>query len=149
LVVFYVFLGVVAASREHTLDAGSYVVAFLLHWGALGVVVAMALLGSIVLPTPAANGTICFIVAAAVMVLGRHLNSIALQTGGVIGDIVYGVYYIMPRLDWAFSVREFLVFHNPMPGAAVWSQALLFYGGYAAILVLVAWLLFRRRALNT
>jgi Cu-processing system permease protein len=149
LLVFYVFLGVVAASREHTLEAGSYLVAFLLHWGALGVVVAMALLGSIVLPTPAANGTICFIVAAAIMMLGRHLNSIALQTGGLIGDIIYGVYYILPRLDWAFNVREFLVFHNPMPGAAIWSQALLFYGGYAALLMLVSWFLFRRRALNT
>lgn len=149
LLVFYVFLAVVAASREHALDPGSYAVAFLLHWGALGVVVAMALLGSIVLPTPAANGTICFLLCAAVMVLGRHLNSIALRTGGVVGDVIYAFYYIMPRLDWAFSVREFLVFNNPMPGAAIWSQALLFYGGYAAVLILAAWLLFRHRALNT
>ena len=148
LLVFYLFLGVVAASREHSLDAGAYMIAILLHWGALGVVIAMALLGSIVFATPSSNGTICFICAAAILLLGRHLNTIALQTGGWLGDFIYGIYYMLPRLDWAFSLREFLVFHNPMPPFAVWSQALLFYVSYTGLLILVSWLLFRRRALN-
>jgi ABC-type transport system involved in multi-copper enzyme maturation permease subunit len=149
LFVFYLFLGIVAASREHSLDVGSYLVAFLLHWGALAVVVAMALLGSIVFAAPSSNGTICFIVAAAILVLARHLNTVALNTGGVVGKLTYGIYYLLPRLDWAFSVREFLIFRDPMPSAGVWMQALLFYGGYTALLMLAAWMLFRRRALTT
>lgn len=149
LFVFYLFLGIIAASREHTLDVGSYLVAMLLHWGALAVVVGMALLGSIVFAAPSSNGTICFVVALGILLLERHLNTVALQTGGVLGNIIYGIYFITPRLDWAFEVREFLIFQNPMPGIAVWTQALLFYGAYAAMLLLAAWLLFRRRALNT
>jgi Cu-processing system permease protein len=149
LFVFYLFLGLVAVSREHTLEVSSYAIAFLLHWGALAVVVAMALLGSIVFAAPSSNGTICFIVAAAILVLARHLNTVALQTGGFLGQVTYGIYYLLPRLDWAFSVRQFLADHDPMPGASVWMQALLFYGGYSALLILAAWLLFRRRALTT
>lgn len=149
LFVFYLFLGIVAASREHTLDIGSYLVAMLLHWGALAVVVGMALLGSIVFAAPSSNGTICFIVAVGILFLERHLNTVALQAGGILGNVIYGVYFITPRLDWAFEVREFLIFHNPMPGFAVWTLALLFYSAYTALLLLAAWLLFRRRALNT
>jgi Cu-processing system permease protein len=149
LLVFYLFLGIVVASREQSLDVGAYSVAFLLHWGALAVVVAMALLGSIVFAAPSSNGTICFIVTAAILVLARHLNSVAMQLDGVTGKITYAIYYMLPRLDWAFSVRQFLIFHDPMPGFAVWMQALVFYGGYTALLILAAWLLFRRRALTT
>lgn len=149
LFIFYLFLAVVAASREHSLDVGSYLIAMLLHWGALAVVVGMALLGSIVFAAPSSNGTICFIVAFAILWLERHLNTVALQTGGVLGTITYIIYFITPRLDWAFDAREFLIFHDPMPGFAVLLQALLFYGAYAAMLLLAAWILFRRRALNT
>ena len=136
LFVFYLFLGIVAASREHTLDVGSYLVA-------------MALLGSIVFAAPSSNGTICFIVTLGILFLERHLNTVALQTGGMLGNVVYGAYFMMPRLDWAFDVREFLIFHDPMPGVAATSGALIFYVGYAALLILGSWLLFRRKALNT
>ena len=149
LFVFYLFLGIVAASREHTLDVGAYAVAYLLHWGALAVVVAMALLGSVVFAAPSSNGTICFIVSVAILVLARHLNTVALHLDGVLGKITYAIYFLLPRLDWAFSVRQFLIFRDPMPGFAVWAQALLFYGGYTALLILAAWMLFRRRALTT
>jgi hypothetical protein len=74
---------------------------------------------------------------------------VALRLEGVTGKITYAIYYLLPRLDWAFSVRQFLIFHDPMPGFAVWVQAMLFYGGYSALLILAAWLLFRRRALTT
>lgn len=148
LFVFYLFLGLVIASREHTLDVGAYLTAMLLHWGALAVVVGMALLGSIVFAAPSSNGTICFIVAFGILLLGQHLNTVALHVGGTVGNIIYGVYFITPRLDWAFSVREFLVHRDPMPGWPIVGSAMLFYGAYAAMLLLGAWLLFRRRALN-
>jgi ABC-type transport system involved in multi-copper enzyme maturation permease subunit len=149
LFVFYLFVAIVAASREHTLPVGSYAVAFVLHWGALAVVVAMALLGSIIFAAPSSNGTICLILALAVLVLERHLNTVAVHSGGILGNIIYTVYFITPRLDWAFEVREFLIFDNPMPSLAVTSGALAFYAAYAALLILGSWLLFRRKPLNT
>jgi Cu-processing system permease protein len=148
LLVFYVFLGIVAASREHTWPFASYGTAMLLHWGALGVVVALALLGSIVFSAPSSNVTICFIVALGIVWLEPHLNTVALRAGGAVGSALYALYFLLPRLDWAFSVRELLVFDNPMPGPLICGGALLFYAGYAALLLLSSWLMFRRRALN-
>lgn len=149
LLLFYLFLGLVAASREHSLDVSSYIIAMLLHWAALAVVVGMALLGSIVFAAPSSNGTICFIVTFAILWLERHLNTVALHTGGILGNITYAIYFITPRLDWAFDAREFLIFHDRMPGFGLCTEAMLFYTAYTAMLLLAAWLLFRRRALNT
>jgi Cu-processing system permease protein len=149
LFVFYLFVGLVTLSREHTLDVGGYITAMLLHWGALAVVVAMALLGSIVLSAPSSNATICLILTAGILGLERHLNTVAVNSGGFTGNLLYFIYYMTPRLDWAFDVRDFLIFHDEMPSVAVTSAALVFYAGYAAMLIAAAWLLFRRRALNT
>src|SRR5881394_1704770 len=38
LVVFYAFFGAVSASREHHLEPGHYLQAFLMHWAMLGIV---------------------------------------------------------------------------------------------------------------
>jgi len=149
LFVFYVFVAIVSASREHSLDPGAYLVAFLLHWGALAIVVGMALLGSIVFAAPSSNGTICLIVAVGILALERHLNTVAVNAGGIVGNILYAVYFITPRLDWAFDVRQFLIFRDAMPGFAATGGALLFYAGYAALLILSSWLLFRRKPLHT
>ena len=149
LFLFYLFLGLVAASREHSLDVGAYVVAMLLHWAALAVVVGMALLGSIIFAAPSSNGTICFIVAMGILFLAQHLNTVALHMGGILGTITYAIYFITPRLDLAFNVRQFLVFHDAMPGFLYSCGAILLYASYTAMLLLAAWLLFRRRALNT
>jgi ABC-type transport system involved in multi-copper enzyme maturation permease subunit len=148
LLVFYLFFALVVASREHTLPAGSYLQAMLLHWGALGVVVGMALLGSLVFAAPSSTVTICFIVSVAILWLERHLNTVALNVGGPAGNALYALYFITPRLDWAFDVRQLLVFDSPLPSLAVWAGAMLFYAGYTALLLLGSWLLFRRRALS-
>ncbi len=149
LLLFYVFLAVIAGSREHHWPIGSYFTAFVLHWGALAVVVALALLGSIIFAAPSSNMTICFIVAMGIIWIEPHLNTVAVATKGVLGSLMYAIYFIVPRVDWAFSIRELLVFDNPLPGFAVSGGALLFYAGYTALVLTAAWLLFRRRALHT
>jgi Cu-processing system permease protein len=149
LFVFYLFIAIVSASREHTLDVGSYLIAFLLHWGALAVVVAMALLGSIIFAAPSSNGTICLVVAIGILTLERHLSTVAINMGGAMGKVLYGIYFLTPRLDWAFAVRDFLIFRDPMPSLMVTGGALVFYAGYAGLLILGSWLLFRHKALNT
>ena len=148
LLTFYVFFALVVISRDHALPLGAYVQAMLLHWAALGVVVAMALLGSMIFAAPSSTVTICFIVAVAILWLERHLNTVALKAGGLTGHALYTLYFITPRLDWAFDVRQLLIFDSPLPSFSVWTGAMVFYAGYTALLLLGSWLLFRRRALN-
>jgi hypothetical protein len=109
----------------------------------------MALLGSIVFASPSSNITICFVVVLGMLTLEPHLNKVAVQTGGALGSIIHAVYFVLPRVDWAFSIRELLVFSNPLPGFIVSGSALLFYATYTAMLLTASWLIFRRRALNT
>lgn len=148
LLVFYAFLGIVSGTRDHSWPVGAYVTAMLLHWGALAVVVALALAASLVCSAPSANVTICFIIAAGILWLEPHLNTVALKLGGAAGSAVYAIYFLLPRLDWAFSVRELLVFDSPLPSPLVCAGAMGFYAAYTAALLLGAWVLFRRRALN-
>jgi ABC-type transport system involved in multi-copper enzyme maturation permease subunit len=70
LICFYIFFGALAASREHAWPLLNYVQAAFLHWIALGVVVAFALLGSLVFAAPSSNSTICFVIVATILTLG-------------------------------------------------------------------------------
>jgi ABC-type transport system involved in multi-copper enzyme maturation permease subunit len=148
LVVFYLFLAVVAGSREHVWPVQSYITALALHWGALAVVVALTLAGSLVFSAPSANVTICFIAVLGIIWLEPHLNTVATRTGGASGSILYSIYFALPRIDWAFSVRDLLIFNNALPGPLICGGALLFYAVYSSGLLLASWLLFRRKALN-
>ena len=47
----------------------------------LGVVIAMSLLGSLLFSAVSANVTISFVVVAFILMLGRHLDKVALQVG--------------------------------------------------------------------
>ncbi|MGN6555930.1 MAG: ABC transporter permease, partial [Verrucomicrobiota bacterium] len=55
LLVFYVFFAAVSASHEHTLPWAAYLQALWMHWQMLAIVIALTLLGSVALSTPAAN----------------------------------------------------------------------------------------------
>src|SRR5262245_12310819 len=55
LLVFYFFFGLIAASREHEWPVANYFQALILHWFALGVIVAVTTLGSIVFAAPSSN----------------------------------------------------------------------------------------------
>ncbi len=78
LLCFYAFFGALAASREHHWPLLNYFQAAFLHWIALGVVIALTLLGSLVFAAPSSNATICFVVVAAIMCIGRYLDAFAL-----------------------------------------------------------------------
>lgn len=148
LIVFYVFIGVVSGAREHVWPVQSYATAFALHWAALAVVVALTLAGSLVFTAPSSNITICFIAVLGIIWLEPHLNTVALRSGGAAGSALYALYFMLPRIDWAFSVRDLLVFNNPLPGPLICSAAVLFYAAYSSALLMASWLLFRRKALN-
>src|SRR5258708_102061 len=79
LLVFYLFFGVAAMSKEHHWPLANYFQAMALHWIMLGVVVSMALLGSLEFSAAYANTTICFVGVAFILLLGRHLDKVAMQ----------------------------------------------------------------------
>jgi len=143
----YFFFGMIAGSREHALAMGPYLEAMWLHWMCLGIVIALALLGSIVLSAPSSNATICFIVVIGLLFAGQYLNRIAAGIGGVRGGIVYAIYYMVPHLEF-FDIRQ-IVIHNHGPVSVFAVGGATLYGGlYAAMLLTVAWGLFRRKALT-
>jgi ABC-type transport system involved in multi-copper enzyme maturation permease subunit len=147
LVVFYTFFGVISAAREQQWPLGAYFQALTLQWFMLGIVVAMSLLGSIVFAAPSSNGTITLVVAVGILLLGHHLNKVALQLSEPFQTLVYSAYFAIPHLE-LFDVRD-LVIHNwgTIPWL-VWLGALLYALVYSAIFLVAACLLFRRKALN-
>src|SRR5215472_18403420 len=62
LAVFYFFFVVVCSSREHLWPLALYFKGFWLQWVMLGIVAALALLGSLVFAAPSSNSTILFVI---------------------------------------------------------------------------------------
>ncbi len=92
LICFYAFFGALAASREHAWPLLNYFQAAFLHWVTLGVVIALALLGSLVFAAPSSNSTICFVVVVAILCVGRYLDDFALKLSDPLRSVVYAVY---------------------------------------------------------
>ncbi len=147
LVVFYLFFGILSGAREGSWPVLQFVEAFWLQWVMLGVIVAMVLLGSIVFAAPSSNSTICFIVVLGILMLGRHLNQVALQQSEPARSIIYAAYYLIPHLEW-FDIRPFLVYHHELIGWLDILLATVYAALYSAALLMGTWLVFRRKALN-
>lgn len=147
LALFYVFFGLVAGLREHSWPVLAYAQAMLLHWFMLGIVVALSLLGSLIFAAPSSNNTITLVVVTGLLLLGRHLNKVALQMEEPLQTVVYAIYFLVPHLEF-FDVRD-LVIHNwgTIPWGA-WSLALLYAVFYTTLFLTLGWLRFRRRAVN-
>jgi Cu-processing system permease protein len=148
LICFYVFFGVLSASREHTWPLLNYFQAALLHWIALGVVVAISLLGSLVFAAPSSNSTICFAVVVTIMCLGRYLDQFALNMHEPGRSIIYAIYYAIPHLEWAFGMRN-LIIHDWPPNDWVFiALATLYFLAYMGVFLVAACLVFRRKPVN-
>lgn len=147
LVVFYTFLGVISASRQHSLPALHYAQALCLQWAMLGVVVALTLLGSVVFTAPSSNATICFIVVIGILLLGKYLNKVALQWPEPRRTLLYTLYFLIPHLEW-FDVRDFIIFSHPLVSWYDCALAVLYAAAYSLFLLYATWLVFRRKPLN-
>ncbi|MFM8470516.1 MAG: ABC transporter permease [Limisphaerales bacterium] len=147
LALFYLFFGFISFSREHQWPVLNYLQAGWLHWMMLGIVVAFTLLGSIVFAAPSSNGTICFVCAAGMLLLGRHLNKVALSLAEPLQSLLYGLYFILPHLE-LFDVRDLIIHNWELIPAGVVALATLYAAAYTAFFLLAAWLVFRRRPLN-
>src|SRR5436190_1096036 len=113
LLVFYTFFVLISGMREGHWHLGNYFQAMLLQWVMLGIVTALVLFGSLVFSAPSANATIVFVVVAAILFLGGHLNQIALQQPQPINSLFYTIYFLIPHLEW-FDLRVRVVNDQPL-----------------------------------
>lgn len=148
LLVFYLFFGVVSASREHAWPLLHYFQAMWLQWCMLGIVIALVLLGSVLFSAPSANATISFVVVFGVLLLGRHLNTIALQQPEPIRTIVYTLYFLLPHLEW-YDVRDLIIYDQPLISAVDMALATAYAAVYTLLLLAGTWLVFRRQPLSS
>jgi ABC-type transport system involved in multi-copper enzyme maturation permease subunit len=147
LVLFYAFFIVVSGAREHSWPLVGYLQALWLHWTMLGIVIAFTVLGSIVFAAPSSNSTITFVLALAILLVGRHLNTVAAGLTEPASAIVSTVYFLIPHLEF-FDLREWIV-HDW--GVVAWGACGLstVYGlVYMGFFLLAACLILRRKALS-
>lgn len=147
LICFYLFFGALAASREHQWPLLNYFQVAALHWFMLGVVVALALLGSLVFAAPSSNATIIFVVVAGILLVARHLNQVALSLPEPSQSIVYSVYYAIPHLE-LFDLRDLIVHDWPLVAWKFFGLVILYALAYTAFFLLAACLVFRRKTVN-
>lgn len=147
LVCFYLFFGALSASREHQWPLLNYFQAGMLHWFMLGIVVAFALLGSLIFAAPSSNSTICFVIIGAILFVGRHLDQVALSLLEPIRTIVYWLYFMIPHLE-LFDVRDLIIHDWPAIPWIYFGLALLYAAFYMAVFLVGACLVFRRKAVN-
>ena len=147
LICFYVFFGFLAASREHQWPLVNYIQAISLHWMMLGVIIAATLLGSLVFAAPSSNATIGFVVAAGILLVGRHLNKVALQMAEPKRSVVYSIYYAIPHLE-LFDVRDLIVHNWPPIAWNACGLAIVYALAYTAVFLAAACVIFQRKALN-
>lgn len=147
LVLFYVFFGVVAGAKEHEWPVLNYFQAMVLHWFMLGIVCALTVLGSIVFAAPSSNNTITLIVSVGILLVGRHLNKVALRLEEPGQTLLYAVYFMIPHLE-LFDVRDLIVHNWGLIRWEIWVAGLAYAAVYSAIFLALACLLFRRKAVN-
>ncbi len=147
LVSFYLFFGLVCATREQHWPGLNYLQAAWLHWMMLGIVIAFTLLGSLIFAAPSSNGTICFACSAGILLLGRHLNKVALGLAEPLQSLLYLAYYLLPHLE-LFDIRELIIHDAPLIPWDRVALATLYAAAYGAFFLTCAWLAFRRRPLN-
>ncbi len=147
LLLFYVFFGVVTGIKEGTWPVVNYFQAAMLHWFMLGIVCAMTLLGSVIFAAPSSNNTILFVVSTGILLLGRHLNKVALKLEEPGQTLLYVFYFALPHLE-IFDVRDLIVHNWGTIRWGIWAAALAYASVYAGIFLAVTCLVFRRKAIN-
>jgi len=148
LICFYVFFGALAASREHQWPLLNYFQAGFLHWMALGVVVALSLLGSLVFAAPSSNSTICFAIVVTILCLGRYLDQFALNAQGLERSIIYGFYFAIPHLEIPFDMRNLIIHNWPLIDWSFAGLGTLYLLAYIVFFLVAACLIFNRKAIN-
>jgi ABC-type transport system involved in multi-copper enzyme maturation permease subunit len=147
LLVFYFFFGLVSGLREHHWPLGNHLQALVLHWFMLGIVCAMTVLGSVVLAAPSSTNTIVLVVTAGILLVGRHLNKVALGLDEPGQTIVYGIYYLLPHLE-LFDLRDLIIHEWGLVRWPIFGGALAYAAVYITLFLSLACLAFRRKPIH-
>jgi len=147
LVLFYAFFVVISGLREHEWPLVQSFQLLTLHWFMLGIVIGMTILGSIVFAAPSSNGTIIFVVTVGILLLGGHLNTLALQMQQPMQTIVYSIYYAIPHLE-LFDARKLVIHDFGTVPWLIWIGALFYALFYMGVFLTGACMVFRRQAVN-
>jgi ABC-type transport system involved in multi-copper enzyme maturation permease subunit len=147
LIVFYLFFGIISGSREHHWPWLNYLQAMWLQWSMLAIVISMVLLGSVVFTAPSSNSTISFVVVVGILLLGRHLNQVALHQPEPLRTVVYSLYFLIPHLEW-YDVRDLISFDQDLIGWGTCALATVYAVAYVAFMLFSTWVVFRRKALT-
>ena len=147
LLCFYMFFGALAATREHEWPLLGYLQAISMHWAALGVVISLTLLGSLVFAAPSSNATICFVIVGGILFVGRYLDIVALSLREPWRSGLYGIYYVIPHLEF-FDMRKLIIHDWPLISWEYIGLAILYAVGYTAVFLAGACLVFRKKAVN-
>lgn len=148
IIVFYAFFGIVVGARTHSWPLVQYAQAAWLHWMALGVVVALAILGSILFSAPSVNVTICFIAVVGILTMGGYLHTLASRMEPGPSILLTAVYFMLPHLEWAFDYKVLVLHDQPPANFAAIAVASAYWAFYAAALLTAAWIAFRRKTLT-
>jgi ABC-type transport system involved in multi-copper enzyme maturation permease subunit len=148
VLLFYIFFGVVIGAREHAWPLLQYAQAAWVHWMMLGVVIAMAILGSVLFSAPSVNVTISFICVGCILLLGQHLHRVAQRMTEPSQTVLSILYFLMPHIEWAFDYRDLLLYAQPLVAWGVIAVATAYWATYTAALLLAAWIAFRRKTLT-
>ncbi len=114
----------------------------------LAVVIALSLCGSIFAAAPSSTTTICFIAVAGILLVGGHLNTVALHQAQPLQTIFYTIYFLIPHLEW-FDIRDRVVYDWGLVGWLDCVLATLYAAAFSGLFLLLTWLGFRRKSLNT
>ena len=148
LVIFYLFFAVITGSREQHWPWLGYLQSFWLQWAMLAVVVALSLLGSIISAAPSSTTTIVFIAVAGILLVGGHLDTVALHQTQPLQGIFYTIYFLIPHLEW-FDIRDRVVYDWGLVDWLDCVLATLYAAAYTGLFLLLTWFGFRRKSLNT
>ena len=147
LLVFYLFFVIVGATRDSEWSLGASFQALTLHWFMLGIVVALTVLGSLVFAAPSSNNTITFTVIVGILLLGRHLNKVALRLDEPLQTLLYSLYYLIPHVE-LYDVRDLLIHNWGTISWVVWLGAVAYAAVYSAVFLFAACQIFKRKAIN-
>jgi len=147
LAVFYAFFGIVCGVREHDWPVLHYLQALVLHWVLLGIVCALTLLASLVLAAPSSAVTIVLVLTTGILLIGRHLNKVALSQGEPLQSIIYALYYLIPHLE-LFDLRDLIVHGWGLVRWPIFAGAVGYGAVYITLFLSLASQAFRRKPVN-
>jgi ABC-type transport system involved in multi-copper enzyme maturation permease subunit len=143
LVCFYFFFALLCFARQPAWQLLSFLQALALHWVMLGIVIAFTLAGSLVFAAPSSTVTISALAAGGVLLVGRHLNKVALQMAEPGQSILYAIYLAIPHLE-LFDVRDLVIHDWPPIAWPAWLLALAYGFAFISFFVVLACWRFER-----